>query len=122
MPNLTTEVYQSLMDALTAHCAATGESLRHFVSRALSDALGLDHSTLFQVSTSGAMVQGVYKKAVTVGALRTHGDFGLGTFEGLDGEMMVLDGHVYQAHPDGAITSPPDAAAVPFASVTTFRP
>jgi hypothetical protein len=81
MPRLTTEVYQSLMDALLAHCEKTGEPLRHFVSRALSEALGLDHSTLFQVSTTGALVQGVYNEAVTVGGLRTHGDFGLGTFE-----------------------------------------
>lgn len=122
MPTLTTDVYQSLMDALVAHCTASGEPLRHFVSRALSDALGLEHATLFQVSTSGATVQGVYKKAVTVGTLKSHGDFGLGTFEGLDGEMMVLDGQVYQAHPDGRITSPPDDAAVPFATVTMFRP
>lgn len=122
MPTLTAEIYQSLMDAVMAHCKATGEPLRHFVSRALSDALGLEHSTLFQVSTSGATVQGVYKKAVTVGTLKYHGDFGLGTFEGLDGEMMVLDGHVYQAHPDGLVTTPPDAAGVPFAVVTAFHP
>ena len=106
MPRLTVEVYQSLMDALLAHCEKTGEPLRHFVSRALSEALGLDHSTLFQVSTTGALVQGVYNEAVTVGGLRTHGDFGLGTFEGLDGEMVVLDGKFYQAHADGSITAP----------------
>jgi acetolactate decarboxylase len=122
MPRLTVEVYQSLMDALTTHCAASGESVRHFVSRALSEALELDHSTLFQISTTGALVQGVYNKAVTVGTLKNHGDFGLGTFEGLDGEMVVLDGHVYQAHGDGRITSPPDSAPVPFATLTNFRP
>ncbi len=122
MPRLTVEVYQSLMDALLAHCEKTGEPLRHFVSRALSDALGLDHSTLFQVSTTGALVQGVYNKAVTVGGLRPHGDFGLGTFEGLDGEMVVLDGKFYQAHADGSITSPGDNVSVPFATLTNFKP
>jgi len=110
------------MDALVAHCEKTGEPLRHFVSRALSDALGLDHSTLFQVSTTGALVQGVYNKAVTVGGLRPHGDFGLGTFEGLDGEMVVLDGAFYQAHADGSITLPSDSASVPFATLTNFHP
>jgi acetolactate decarboxylase len=122
MPRLTVEVYQSLLDALTARCAETGESLRHFVSRALSESLGLDHATLFQVSTTGALVQGVYKGAVTIGELRMHGDFGLGTFEGLDGEMVAVDGRFYQAHPDGRITEPPDDAPVPFAVVTTFHP
>ncbi|MCC8428921.1 acetolactate decarboxylase [uncultured Reyranella sp.] len=110
------------MDALVAHCEKTGEPLRHFVSRALSDALGLDHSTLFQVSTTGALVQGVYNEAVTIGGLRPHGDFGLGTFEGLDGEMVVLDGKFYQAHADGSITEPSDKASVPFATLTNFRP
>ena len=122
MPRLSVEIYQSLLDAMLARCKATGEPLRHFVSRALSDALGLDHATLFQVSTSGALVQGVYKGAVTIGELRNHGDFGLGTFEGLDGEMVALDGHFYQVHSDGRITEPPDAAPVPFACVTNFHP
>ena len=122
MPRLTVEVYQSLMDELTAHCAASGETMRHFVSRALSHALELDYSTLFQVSTSGALVQGIYNKAVTVSDLRTHGNFGLGTFEGLDGEMVVVDGQFYQAHGDGRITVPSDSAPVPFAMLTNFRP
>lgn len=122
MPTLTANVPRSLMDALTAHCAATGESLRHAVTHALSEALGLDHGTLFQVSTTGALVQGVYKGAVTIATLKTHGDFGLGTFEGLDGEMVVLDGHFYRAHSDGRITTAPDKALVPFAAVTNFRP
>ena len=122
MPRLTVEIYQSLLDALVARCAESGESLRHFVSRALSDALGLDHSTLFQVSTTGALVQGVYKGAVTIGELKKHGDFGLGTFEGLDGEMVVVDGHFYQVQSDGRISEPPNTAPVPFAVVTTFHP
>jgi hypothetical protein len=54
MPTLSVEIYQSLLDAMVARCEATGEPLRHFVSRALSDALGLDHATLFQVSTGAS--------------------------------------------------------------------
>lgn len=121
MPTLKVEVYQSLMDTLVEHCRATGESLDGFVSRALSEALGLDHATLFQVSTGTALVQGVHNKAVTIGDLRRHGDFGLGTFEGLDGEMVALGGRFYQAHPDGSITMPPDSASVPFATLTNFH-
>src|SRR5262249_21468486 len=122
MPKLIVEISQSLLNALTARCAETGESQRHFVSHALSEALGLDHATLFQVSTSGALVQGVYKGAVTIGELKSHGDFGLGTFEELDGEMVALDGHFYQVHSDGRVTQPTDTAPVPFAVVTTFHP
>src|SRR5262249_8559659 len=122
MPRLTVEVYQSLLDALTARCAESGESVRHFVSHALSEALGLDHATLFQVSTAGALVQGVYKGAVTVGELNSHGDFGLGTSEGLEGGRVAVAGHFYQVQPDGRATEPPDAALVPFAVVPPFRP
>lgn len=122
MPKLTVEVSRSLLDALTARGAETGESVRHFVSHALSEALGLDHATLFQVSTSGALVQGVYKGAVTIGELKSHGDFGLGTFEGLDGEMVAVDGRFYQVHSDGRVIEPPAAALVPFAVVTAFKP
>lgn len=121
MPTLSVEVYQSLMDELVARCRATGEPLDGFVSRALSEALGLDHATLFQVSTGTALVQGVHNKAVTVGELKRHGDFGLGTFEGLDGEMVALGGRFFQAHPDGSLTVPPDSASVPFATLTTFH-
>ena len=51
---------------------------------------------MYQVSTAGALVEGVYQGAVSVGMVREHGDFGLGTFEDLDGEMVVLDGHVFR--------------------------
>ncbi len=62
--------------------------------------------TLFQVSTSGAIVEGVFGGVVSVGTLREHGDFGLGTFVDLDGEMIVLDGEVYQMRSDGTIRIP----------------
>lgn len=122
MPKLTVELYQSLHDALQARSSQTGEPVAHIVTRALSDALGLDHATLFQVSTTGALVQGVYRGAMTLGRLNEHGDFGLGTFDGLDGEMVALDGEFYQVHSSGRIEKPSDSALVPFAVVTNFRP
>ena len=81
------------MQALAARSARTGEPLSHIVMSALADTLEVEHSTLFQVSTSTALVQGVYNGVVTIGELKQHGDFGLGTFDGLDGEMLALDGH-----------------------------
>src|SRR5438874_459561 len=49
-------------------------------------------STLYQISTSSALVEGVYSGSVCSSVLLEHGDFGLGTFENLDGEMVILDG------------------------------
>ena len=122
MPTLTCEISDTLMQALLARSTRTGEPLGHVVMSSLADTLEIEHSTLFQVSTSTALVQGVYDGVVTIGELKQHGDFGLGTFEGLDGEMVVVDGRFYQVQSDGRITEPPDAAPVPFAVVTTFRP
>jgi acetolactate decarboxylase len=53
--------------------------------------------------------------------LLDHGDFGLGTFENLDGEMVILDGAIYQVRDDGSITRREDGFQIPFAVVTRFE-
>jgi acetolactate decarboxylase len=78
-------------------------------------------STLYQVSTANALVEGIYEGAVRVGTLRKHGDLGLGTFENLDGEMVILDGHFFQIRGDGSVTEAKDDALSPFAVVTHFK-
>jgi len=83
------------MNALETRVRTTGEPLNHIVMRALADHLEVPHATLFQVSTSGALVEGISQGVVTVGELKRHGDLGLGTFADLDGEMVVVDGHVW---------------------------
>src|SRR6266498_5136065 len=52
--------------------------------------------SFYQISTSTALVEGVHSASVSSSVLLEHGDFGLGTFEGLDGEMVILDGQIYQ--------------------------
>lgn len=121
MPTLSCDISESLLQALAARSARTGEPLSHIVMSALADALGLDHATLFQVSTSTALVQGVYDGVVRIGDLKQHGDFGLGTFDGLDGEMLAVDGRFYQVQSSGKVSEPVDDSRVPFAVVTTFR-
>ena len=69
---------------------------------------------MYQVSTSAALVQGVYQGCVTVGKIKEHGNFGLGTYDELDGEGLMLDGHVYQALGDGSVIEPADSATAPF--------
>jgi acetolactate decarboxylase len=66
-------------------------------------------------------VKGVFTGATTVGELKRHGDFGLGTFEGLDGELMMLDGVCFRASAGGTISIADDDREVPFAVVTRFR-
>ena len=78
--------------------------------------------TVYQVSTIGALMQGVYNGTVTVGELKKHGNFGLGTFDRLDGEMIVLNGNVWQAKSDGSVIPAADNQTTPFATVTYFTP
>lgn len=75
---------------------------------------------LYQVSLLQSFMQGEYEGFVTVGDLKTHGDTGLGTFDSVNGEMIVLDGVVYQAKSDGSVNVMPDNETIPFATVTKF--
>jgi acetolactate decarboxylase len=78
-------------------------------------------STLYQVSTANALVEGIYEGAIRVSTLRKHGDLGLGTFENLDGEMVILDGQFFQIRSDGSVTEAKGDALSPFAVVTHFK-
>lgn len=77
---------------------------------------------LFQVSTLDALSSGIYGSSITVGEVKRHGDFGVGTYEGLDGEMIVLDGHFYHMRSNGVLSEAADSEGVPFVAVTHFKP
>ena len=76
---------------------------------------------LFQISTIGALLEGVYDGETTYGELKRHGDFGIGTFNGLDGEMIGLEGKFYQIKTDGIAYLFDDSMKTPFATVTFFE-
>ena len=80
-----------------------------------------DHS-VFQISTFHALKQGLLETETTFGELKKQGDFGLGTVNGLDGEMVALNGEFFQVKADGSVHSIPDDAKTPFAVVTFFKP
>lgn len=69
-----------------------------------------------------ALVEGFYVENTTMTLIKEHGDFGLGTFNYLDGEMVVLDGNIYQIRADGKVYSVRDDEQSPFACVTFFSP
>ncbi len=79
-----------------------------------------DRDVLYQVSTIRALSAGDYDGETELSALKRHGDFGLGTFCGLDGEMVVLDGLVYQVKADGQVRQVEQDSGIPFAQVTFF--
>jgi acetolactate decarboxylase len=77
--------------------------------------------TLFQISTLQALMQGYYYPSSTVGELKENGDFGIGCFEAVNGELIMLDGVVYQAIYDSSILVPDNNTTIPYATVTFFN-
>jgi acetolactate decarboxylase len=69
-----------------------------------------------------ALVEGIFEENIPVTEIQKHGDFGLGTFNDLDGEMVLLDGHVYRAAADGSVSLASPQSLSPFACVTFFHP
>jgi acetolactate decarboxylase len=122
MPQLNSTISPGLWRALLTYAERTKEPLAHIVSKALAEYLQVAHHTLYQVSTANALVEGIYQGAVRVGTLREHGDLGLGTFEHLDGEMVIVDGHCFQVRSDGSVRECDDEVLSPFAVVTRFAP
>jgi alpha-acetolactate decarboxylase len=65
-------------------------------------------SMLYMSSPINALLEGFYRDDITIGALRQKGDFGIGTFNNLDGEMILLDGRFFQLDLDGNARSVSD--------------
>ena len=95
-----------------------------FVALALSCVLSSCITTsmdgITQVATIDALLTGVYDGHMSLRELRSYGDFGIGTFEGLDGEMILLNGSFYKVRADGKVYKPFLSERTPFASVTKF--
>lgn len=77
---------------------------------------------LFQASTIGALLDGAYEGDLSFAELAEHGDLGLGTLNGLDGEMIALDGRFYRADVEGLIHPVAESEKTPFAVLSSFEP
>lgn len=89
-------------------------------------ALAKKPATLFQVSTTGALSQGVFDGDFPYQKLKKQGNFGVGTFKGVDGEMIALDGRFYQTDSSGKkpgkLKRVQGNQIAPFAEVINFKP
>ena len=77
-----------------------------------------NREAMFQVSLLQSLTEGDFEGSVTVGELKKHGDTGIGTFDGLDGELVMVDGEVWQAAGDGKVNNMADDKTIPFGNVT----
>jgi len=82
----------------------------------------IKRSPIYLCSPVNALVEGVYEEHIPYSEIKQHGDFGLGTFDSLDGEMVMLDGKIYQITSDGHVHQLDGKARTPFACVTFYQP
>ncbi|MCR5704671.1 MAG: acetolactate decarboxylase [Eubacterium sp.] len=81
----------------------------------------MDELKMYQVSTLQALALGYTRAVIDVEELEKHGDTGLGTFTGVDGEMIFLDGKCYRAKEDGSVVEAEKKMGVPFASICYLK-
>ncbi len=79
-------------------------------------------SSIYLCAPVNALVEGLYEEKIPFTEIKRHGDFGLGTFDDLDGEMVMLDGQIFQINSAGRVLRVPDNALTPFACVTFYKP
>jgi acetolactate decarboxylase len=79
-------------------------------------------STLYLCAPVNALVEGIYEERIPFSEVKEHGDFGLGTFDHLDGEMVMLDGAIFQITSEGRVQQIEEGAMTPFSCVTFYRP
>ena len=88
------------------------------ILNALTNAPDQRKNTLYQVSLLQGLTNGDYYGSVAIEELKRHGDVGIGTFDGLNGELIMLDGVIYRAAGDGSVEVVSDRVTVPFSVVT----
>ncbi|KTS73656.1 acetolactate decarboxylase [Pantoea sp. BS_4] len=82
----------------------------------------MPESVMYQTSLMSALLSGVYEGETRIADLLRKGDFGLGTFNQLDGELIAFDSNVYQLRADGSARPAHPEQKTPFAVMTFFQP
>ena len=119
-PKISEELEAKLAEA----AERTGISRNGLIERALGDFLksGPAGSSVYLSAPVTALMKGIYRERTTIAEVKRHGDFGLGTFNSLDGEMMLLDNVAYQLRTDGLTSVVAENVGTPFACAAFFNP
>jgi len=96
----------------------SGGLIGYWLAPGESDGSAID--PYFQVSTYERLNDGHYEGIMTLGRLLENGDFGIGTVEGIDGEMIVLNGTAYRVGTNMVPEKVGLGTMIPFAMVTRF--
>lgn len=76
---------------------------------------------IYQHGTLGGLMQDLLEGTEKIGTLANYGDFGLGTLEGANGEVIILDGVIYHVDQTGRVTQLTGDELTPYAAVTNFE-
>ncbi len=77
-----------------------------------------NNDVMFQYSNIQSLLDGKYDGIYPIAELKNHGDFGVGTFDKINGEMIILDGVLYQALGDGSVVVADEKGTTPFANIS----
>jgi acetolactate decarboxylase len=76
---------------------------------------------LYQYAAVSTFKAGRYDGNLTLGELKKRGDFGLGTFNGVDGELVANQGKFYRVHSSGTVSEVSDCDHTSLAFVKFFK-
>jgi len=107
------------MDGALFSCTCVQDIAKSFVRQTYKCE---SESEIFQTSLMSALIDGVFDGDMTIAELLKHGNFGLGTFNELDGELIAFDDAAYQLREDGSAREAGMDQRTPFAVVTDFKP
>ncbi|KAH9817777.1 alpha-acetolactate decarboxylase like protein [Teratosphaeria destructans] len=82
----------------------------------------MEANHIYQYSLLNALMDGVCETGIQVSKLASKGNQGLGTFAHMNGELIFLDGHVYQLQAEGNVREADETDRIPFAVSTNFVP
>ncbi|KAK5174499.1 uncharacterized protein LTR77_001579 [Saxophila tyrrhenica] len=80
----------------------------------------MEDNHIYQYSLLNALMDGVSETGISVFKLASKGNQGLGTFARMNGELLFLDGKVYQLQAEGNIREADETDQIPFAVSTQF--
>lgn len=83
---------------------------------------GVKSPQMYQASAFDIVESGNYSEVITVDEMKTYGDFGVGGFEDMDGELSQVDGNIYQIWHNGTVTKPSGDTGICFANTVHFNP
>jgi alpha-acetolactate decarboxylase len=92
---------------------------RKYIHPAALEALA-GRETVYQLSNYASLSKGGFSGFETAGQLMAQSDFGIGTFDGIAGEMILLDGKMYQVLGLQDIASPREDIMIPYMTATRF--